>query len=90
MTFKNNQGGVPGYVIGLILAIALLVVSFFVFPLIKDAMAASTKPVTNACEIAKGTCEVGDSCTAGEKLGFIACPKSGTGAEAKDQICCKA
>ena len=60
MTFKNNRGEVPWYVIGLILAIIVLLVSLGAVNKIRDAQKGTTDQA-NACTILGGTC--GSSCT---------------------------
>ena len=57
MSFKNKHGEVSWYVVTLIMALVILVVSLFVVPLIKNAQAQSGKPLTDACGIVGGACQ---------------------------------
>lgn len=85
MSFKNQRGEVPWYVIALILAIIVLVVSLFAIPKIRDAQGQSTNPLQDTCTIIGGTCVAGDTCTVGSKA-TATCPDEPAGTK---RICCR-
>ena len=85
MSFKKKKGEVSWYVIALILAIVILVVSLFVVPKIREAQKSGGDTIKSACEIAGGNCmpqgETG-ACTTGFKIPGAPCPT-------ENYICCK-
>ena len=92
MSFKNKKGDVPWYVIALILALVVLVVSLFAIPKIRDAQKEAGGKLKDTCTIAGGTCEEGDVCRFGSKM-LASCPdtpSSTAGQPGTKQICCKA
>lgn len=87
MTFKNKRGEVHWYVIGIVLAIIILLITLF-GPVRKimgaqDDVSDRTK---DTCQIiAEGTCR--PSCNAGEEKSLLGiCPESGD----TQQDCCVA
>jgi uncharacterized protein (UPF0333 family) len=89
MSFKNKKGDVSWYVIALVLAIVVLVVSLFVVPKIRTSQGQAVE-LSNACKVAGGTCQQGDKCSSGTAITVISCPSTGDKKNPEPWTCCKA
>ena len=81
--FKNRKGEMPWYVVALILAIIVLLVSLGAIWKIRENQNAATNQITSSCAtVAGGTCVPADpGCTGGTR------PLPGLCGDG--QICCK-
>jgi hypothetical protein len=93
MTFKNRRGEMSWYVIAMVLAVIVLVVSLFVVPRIRDAQGQGTGVTKDTCTIAGGTCTViqqgqSNACPSGTRIP-ASCPLTKEQRDAgSSAICC--
>jgi hypothetical protein len=82
MTFKNKRGEVPWYVIGLVLALIVMLVSVGAVIKLRKAQDSTNQATKDTCTgLTAGTCDQGPTCPEGKTRNFFAtCPDT--------QICC--